>query len=127
MYGKRFLSVAKLSSQQSINKPDLQSSIKSVMTDVALEENDSQCLHDLWLTDPRHDKERIETSKDHLLDGSYSWGLEDSAFINWWTRDDSRLLWIHGDPGKGKTMMMMALISEVAERLNEQPGSNVLA
>ena len=126
MYDKRFFPVAKLSSSQSVTKPDLQSSIKSVMTEVAFDKNDSQCLRDLRLTDPRHDKERIEASKDHLLDGSCSWVLEDSAFVDWWTRDDSRLLWIHGDPGKGKTMMMMALISEVAKRLNNQPGSNVL-
>lgn len=127
MYDKRFFPVAMLSSQQSVMKPDLQSSIKSVMANVAFDEKDSQCLRDLRLTDPRHDKERIEASKDYLLDGSCSWVLEDPAFVGWWTHDDSRLLWIHGDPGKGKTMMMMALISEVAKRLNEQPGSNVLA
>ena len=127
MYDKRFFPVAKLSSQQSVIEQDLQSSIKSVMADVVFDENDRQCLHDLRLTDPRHDKERIEASKDHLLDGLCSWILEDSAFVDWWTRDDSRLLWIHGDPGKGKTMMMMALISEVSKRLNERPGSNVLA
>ena len=127
MYDKRFFPVAKLSSQRNVIKPDLQSSIKRIMADVAFDENDRQCLRDLRLTDPRHDKERIEASKDHLLDGSCSWVLEDSAFVDWWTRDDSRLLWIHGDPGKGKTMMMMALISEVSQRLNERPGSNVLA
>ena len=127
MYDKRFFPVAKRSSQQSIMKPDLQSSISSVLADVTFDENDKQCLRDLRLTDPRHDKENIKGSKDRLLDGSCSWVLEDPAFVDWWTRDDSRLLWIHGDPGKGKTMMMMALISEVEERLNDQPGSNVLA
>ena len=127
MYEKRFFPLAKLSSEQCVIEPDLQSSIKRIMANVAFNENDSQCLRDLRLTDPRQDIERIKASKDRLLDGSCSWVLKDSAFVDWWTRDDSRLLWIHGDPGKGKTMMMMALISEVAKRLNEQPGSNVLA
>ena len=94
MYEKRFFPVAKLSTQQS--------SVLSIMADVAFDEKDSQCLRDLRLTDFRYDKERIKASKDRLLDGSCSWVLEDPAFVNWWTRDNSRLLWIHGDPGMGK-------------------------
>ena len=127
MYDKRFFPIAETSSQQSVIKQDLQSPIQSIMVAMTFDQNDCQCLCDLWLTDPQHDKERIEVSKDHLLDGSCSWVLEDSAFVDWWTRNDSRLLWIHGDPGKGKTMMMIALISEVSKRLNDRPGSNVLA
>lgn len=127
MYDKRFFPEAKLSSQQSNIKPDLQTTIRKVMAEVGLDENDNQCLRDLRLTDPRHDKERIEASKDQVLDGSCSWVLKDPAFDTWWTRNDSRFLWIYGDPGKGKTMMMISLISEVSKRLNDLPGSNVLA
>lgn len=126
MYDKQFVPVAKLSSLQGVN-PDLQKTIRTVVADVGLDENDKQCLRDLRSTDPRYDKERIEASKDQLLEGSCSWILKDSAFVDWWTRDDSRLFWIHGDLGKGKTMMMIALISEVSRRLNDRPGSNVLA
>ena len=126
MYDKQFVPVAKLSSLQGVN-PDLQKTIQTVAADVGLDENDKQCLRDLRSTDPRLDKDRIEESKGQLLEGSCSWILKDSAFVDWWTRDDSRLLWIHGDPGKGKTMMMIALISEVSRRLNDRPESNVLA
>ena len=119
--------VAKSSIHEYGVSPNSKATILSVAAGVRFDENDKQCLRDLRLTDPRLDKERIEASKDHLLDGSCSWVLEDPAFKNWWTRHDSRLLWIHGDPGKGKTMMMMALISEVSKRVEEQPGSNVLA
>ena len=127
MYDKRVFPVAKLSSQQRDINPDLQATIRTVAAEVVFDEDDRQCLRDLRLTDPRHDKQRIEASKDPLLEGSCSWVLEDSAFVDWWTRDDSRFLWIHGDPGKGKTMMMIALISEVSKRLNTRPESNVLA
>ena len=126
MYDKELFPFAKLSSPQGVN-PDLQKTIRTVVADVGLDENDKQCLRDLRSTDPRHDKERIEASKDQLLEGSCSWILTDSAFVDWWNNDDSRLLWIHGDPGKGKTMMMIALISEVSRRLIDLPGSNVLA
>ena len=126
MYDKRFFNVAKLSSTHSDIKSDLQNRIQDVMTDVRFDENDNQCLRDLRLTDPRHDKERIEAKGDEVLEGSCSWVLQDPAFVSWWNRDDSRLLWIHGNPGKGKTMMMISLISELSKRLKDRPGSNVL-
>ena len=126
MFNKQFLPVATLSPQQSDIVYKLPSTIQTAGAGVLLGENDKQCLRDLRLTDPRYDKKRIEASKDQLLEGSCSWVLEDRAFVDWWTRDDSRLLWIHGDPGKGKTMMMIALVSEVERKLKCLPGPNIL-
>ncbi|CZR68638.1 uncharacterized protein PAC_18537 [Phialocephala subalpina] len=76
-----------------------------------------QCLRDLRATNPRIDKRRIEGSKDRLLQGSCSWLVRDAAFQSWWAHDDPHLLWIHGDPGKGKTMMMLSLYSELSSRI----------
>jgi hypothetical protein len=73
-----------------------------------------QCLRDLFVTDPREDKARIEKDKDTLLADCYTWILQDSNFQRWRTSDDSRLLWIKGDPGKGKTMMMIGLVNELS-------------
>ncbi|KAL9026075.1 MAG: hypothetical protein Q9196_005207 [Gyalolechia fulgens] len=127
MIDKQFTPIAKLSSSHGDVNSKLRRTIRDIATDVVLDENDKQCLRDLRLTDPRHDKARIEASKDQLLEGSCSWIFEDPSFVAWWTGDDSRLLWIHGDPGKGKTMMIIALIAEVSRRLNDRPGSDVLA
>jgi hypothetical protein len=77
----------------------------------------SQCLHDLLVTNPRGDKDRIEASKDNLLEGSYTWILDDPAFLEW-RNNDTRLLWIKGDPGRGKTMIMIALIKELETTLS---------
>ncbi|KAF5587321.1 heterokaryon incompatibility protein het-E-1 [Fusarium subglutinans] len=71
-------------------------------------------LDTLRSTDPRHDKARIEQTNGGLLKDSYVWILESAEFINW--RDKSkggRLLWIRGDPGKGKTMLLSGLINEL--------------
>ena len=128
MYDNQFFPAAKLSLEKGEFDPEkMQTSIRTVVDEVRLTEDDKICLHDLRRTDPRHDMERIKTSKHQVLEGSCSWVLDDSAFVDWWTRDDSQFLWIHGDPGKGKTMMMIALIDEVSKRLNDRPGSNVLA
>src|SRR5947209_19390425 len=67
-----------------------------------------QCLVDLKAQDPRIEKDRIEFSKDKLLRESYAWIFSDPAFIDWQANHNTRLLWIKGDPGKGKTMMMIA-------------------
>jgi hypothetical protein len=71
------------------------------------------------VTDPRVERIRILHSKDDLLNGSCTWVLSDPAFVDWWNKDDIRILWIHGDPGKGKTMMAMALVEEILGRLQQ--------
>jgi NACHT domain len=84
-------------------------------------------LRDLQSTDPRIHKERIEDSKDHLLRDSYAWILDDQHFRDWWDSDDTKLLWIKGNPGKGKTMMMIGLVDELSKRLKTKPGSGILS
>jgi hypothetical protein len=69
------------------------------------------------VTDPCVERIRILHNKDDLLDGLCTWVLGDPAFIDWWSKDDIRILWIHGDPGKGKTMMAMTLAEEILRRL----------
>ncbi|KAF2627343.1 beta transducin-like protein HET-E4s [Macroventuria anomochaeta] len=72
-----------------------------------------ECLRDLRPTDPRNDKKRIEDTKGGLLEGSYRWVLDNSSFQQWHTDPQSRLLWIKGDPGKGKTMLLCGIINEL--------------
>ncbi|KAF2455365.1 WD40-repeat-containing domain protein [Lineolata rhizophorae] len=74
-----------------------------------------KCLQDLRLTDPRDDKKRIEDTKGGLLEDSYRWVLENSDFQRWSSaqQSQSQLLWIKGDPGKGKTMLLCGIINEL--------------
>ena len=72
-----------------------------------------KCIQDIRLTDPRDDKKRIEETKGGLLEGSYRWVLENISFRQWHKDPQSRLLWIKGDPGKGKTMLLCGVIEEL--------------
>ena len=72
-----------------------------------------QCLRDLRPTDPRNDKKRIEDTKGGLLEGSYRWVLDNSSFQQWYNDPQSQLLWIKGNPGKGKTMLLCGIINEL--------------
>lgn len=79
------------------------------------EDEIAKCLSDLRTTDPRDDKRRIESTKGGLLKDSYRWILENSDFQQW--RDNnSSLLWIKGDPGKGKTMLLCGIIDELSSQ-----------
>ena len=81
-----------------------------------------KCLQDLRSTDPRDDKKRIEDTKGGLLEGSYRWILENSDYQRWHNDEESRLLWIKGDPGKGKTMLLCGIVDEL-QNSKAKPGS----
>ncbi|KAF5505791.1 Vegetative incompatibility protein HET-E-1 [Colletotrichum siamense] len=83
----------------------------------AQNQSDSKLLADLRVTDPRDDKRRIERRKGGLLRDSYCWILDHEAFVRWQTDTQSSLLWIRGDPGKGKTMLICGIIDELPARM----------
>jgi hypothetical protein len=72
-----------------------------------------RCIQDLRGTDSRDDKKRIENTKGGLLKDSYCWVLHNDSFRQWHEDPQSRLLWIKGDPGKGKTMLLCGIIDEL--------------
>ncbi|KAJ4296415.1 hypothetical protein N0V90_006460 [Kalmusia sp. IMI 367209] len=76
-------------------------------------DNLSACLRDLRLTDPHDNKKRIEETKGGLLKESYYWILENSGYQQWCDDQQSRLLWVKGDAGKGKTMLLCGIIDQL--------------
>ncbi|KAJ5414868.1 hypothetical protein N7509_000202 [Penicillium cosmopolitanum] len=70
-------------------------------------------VQDLHVTNPVDDKERIEDTKGGLLKDSYRWILDNKEFKQWQDSERNRLLWIRGDPGKGKTMLLCGVIDEL--------------
>jgi hypothetical protein len=55
--------------------------------------------------------------------------LEDENFKHWLCSNDSQLLWIKGDPGKGKTMLLCGIINELgaSTRLTDPTSSTLLS
>ncbi|PHH52965.1 Vegetative incompatibility protein HET-E-1 [Ceratocystis fimbriata CBS 114723] len=77
------------------------------------DDKDNECLRDLYTTDPRTDKEKIQDKKGGLLRDSYKWILEHKDFQKFKNEAASRILWIKGDAGKGKTMLLCGIIDEL--------------
>ncbi|KAH7252726.1 hypothetical protein BKA59DRAFT_436883 [Fusarium tricinctum] len=73
----------------------------------------NKCLRDLRETDPCDDKSRIEETKGGLFEDAYRWVLKNDKFQEWHNASQGQLLWIKGDPGKGKTMLLCGLINEL--------------
>ncbi|MBE3045592.1 hypothetical protein IMZ48_24200, partial [Candidatus Bathyarchaeota archaeon] len=63
---------------------------------------DQECRGDLFETDPNDDKARIEEDKGGLKPEVFSWVLQNADFRDWKNDHPRRLLWVKGDPGKGK-------------------------
>lgn len=79
---------------------------------------DQECLKHLRVTNPYDDKDRIESDKGGLLKNSYRWILDHVDFKQWQNDPKTRLLWIKGDPGKGKTMLLCGIINELSASTN---------
>jgi hypothetical protein len=95
--------------------------MKRVLDEV---EKQNKCVQDLRPSNPRDDKKRIEETKGGLLVDAYRWVLDNNTFQKWQQDPKSRLLWVKGDPGKGKTMLLCGIINELK---NSTPRSTLLS
>ncbi|KAF1978729.1 NACHT-domain-containing protein [Bimuria novae-zelandiae CBS 107.79] len=77
----------------------------------------NKCVQDLRSSNPRDDKTRIEETKGGLLADAYRWVLDNDTFQQWQQDAKSRLLWVKGNPGKGKTMLLCGIIDELYNSL----------
>ncbi|KAL5388801.1 hypothetical protein DPSP01_002906 [Paraphaeosphaeria sporulosa] len=77
----------------------------------------NKCIQDLRSSNPHDDKTRIEQTKGGLLADAYRWVLDNDTFQQWQQYSESQLLWVKGDPGKGKTMLLCGIINELHNTL----------
>lgn len=82
---------------------------------------DEECQRALYVTNPDVDKERIEKTKGGLLRDSYCWIFDHPEFQNFrrFSSPQNQILWIKGDPGKGKTMLLCGIIDELQKTCND--------
>ncbi|CAG7918327.1 unnamed protein product [Penicillium olsonii] len=82
-----------------------------------------RCLDTLKATGFELDKESIQDFKGGLLKDSYQWVVQNHDFKRWISATSGQLLWIKGDPGKGKTMLLCGIVDELS-RMAKQ-GTNI--
>ncbi|KAL7945781.1 NACHT domain-containing protein [Trichoderma barbatum] len=88
--------------------------------DKSLLEKTNLLLNQISQTDPYYDKKRILELKGPFLHESFNWILDHEGFEKWRCTRKSGVLWIKGDPGKGKTMLLCGIIDD----FEQNPGIN---
>lgn len=87
----------------------------------ALNENERSRFLD-WLSSVQHLKHHSARAK-LLLPGSCKWLFEKQIFRNWARSSASSILWLHGIPGSGKSMLTCSFIEKIkAEYLQKKSG-----
>ncbi|KAK4205918.1 putative HET containing-domain vegetative incompatibility protein, partial [Rhypophila decipiens] len=85
-------------------------------------------LRALKWTDPTIDKLRIERTKGGLYKASSSWILSHPSYQRW-RNGETKLLWIKGGAGKGKTMLLITITEQLGSqtRLDHPVGNSSLS
>ncbi|PKX91205.1 uncharacterized protein P174DRAFT_395152 [Aspergillus novofumigatus IBT 16806] len=84
---------------------------------------EKECLEKLFLTDPGDDLNALKRRKGGRAPGTCEWVLESPEIRQWLGKESpaaghgSNILWLHGNPGTGKSTMAITL----AEKLPEDP------
>ncbi|KAH0542300.1 hypothetical protein FGG08_003327 [Glutinoglossum americanum] len=78
----------------------------------------------LFLTDPADDKEKLMSAKGKRVTGTCEWIRTNKTYLSW-LNSPSRLLWLSGGPGMGKTMLSVFLTEELA-KVVEQSQDGIL-
>jgi hypothetical protein len=81
-------------------------------------------VNEIRLSDPQYDKENLKSVKGGLLVDSFQWIIHHSDFQRW-RNDDCTFLWISGNPGKGKTMLLIGIIDELAAHQESEIAADV--
>ncbi|KPM43943.1 Vegetative incompatibility protein HET-E-1 [Neonectria ditissima] len=80
------------------------------------DEANKRCLSDLKIVNPERDKRNIEKMKGTPLPEVYQWIFKHDDFQRFRASPEARLLWITGNPGKGKTMLLCGIIDELKKQ-----------
>ncbi|UPK95450.1 hypothetical protein LCI18_006385 [Fusarium solani-melongenae] len=72
----------------------------------------TQCRNTLFVSHPKIDRATLIGSKGQRAPGTCEWIRENSHYQTW-LAGESRLLWISGGPGRGKTVLSLFLNEEV--------------
>jgi nucleoside phosphorylase/ankyrin repeat protein len=93
----------------------------SAKDDKLLTMEEKECLEKLFLTDPGDDLNALKRRKGGRAPGTCEWILDSPEIRRWLgqesgaVRRDSNILWLHGNPGTGKSTMAITLAEELPE------------
>ncbi|KAK1452526.1 pfs domain-containing protein, partial [Colletotrichum melonis] len=136
----RFLTVSKVISEMCNNANNVvrlrpRQNRREIITDntyaLAQKPDAKDCLRDLFLTDPHEDRKAMKRKKGDRASGTCEWimGTEElTAWLGSGPTDRSeatQVLWLHGNPGTGKSTMAIFLTEELSEAFSATDGNTL--
>jgi hypothetical protein len=88
------------------------------------------CQRDLFVTDPYEDKKALKRKKGGHAPGTCEWIFRTKELTAWLSsgrtigpeRQATQVLWLHGNPGTGKSIMAIYLAEELPETFFNMDG-----
>ncbi|KAJ5678667.1 Pfs NACHT and Ankyrin domain protein [Penicillium macrosclerotiorum] len=92
------------------------------------------CLRDLFITNPKEDKNALKRKKGRHAAGTCEWILRTEELNAWLgsgltvgpERQTAQVLWLHGPPGTGKSMMAVYLAENLPTGLSTADGETLV-
>jgi hypothetical protein len=91
-----------------------------LLVNMQISKAQDEVMQKLCVTDMTAEIESLQERKDYLLADSYKWILDNQGykdFSDWHHGNTKRLLWIKGDAGKGKTMLLIGIVTKLTAEL----------
>ncbi|KAK2608999.1 hypothetical protein QQS21_002479 [Conoideocrella luteorostrata] len=93
------------------------------------------CLSDLFVTDPSEDREALRRKKGDRVAGTCEWILDTEDLTAWLDGGQMKfsnsqttsggVLWLHGNPGTGKSTLAIFLTDELSNRFSAADGETL--
>lgn len=86
-----------------------------------VDESQSNLHGKLYIRDMDDEMDSLQKRKDSLMPGSYEWIISDDRyrkFLDWNETNGCQVLWIKGEAGIGKTMLVIGLIRQLNEHFD---------
>ncbi|KAK2591555.1 hypothetical protein QQS21_010748 [Conoideocrella luteorostrata] len=93
------------------------------------------CLSDLFVTDPFEDKQALRRKKGDRVAGTCEWILDTEDLNAWLNAGQTKfsgsqttgggVLWLHGNPGTGKSTLAIFLTDELSNRFSAADGETL--
>ena len=91
-----------------------------LLVNMHVSKEQDEIMQKLCVADMTAEIESLQKRKDELFADSYKWILDNKdyqEFVGWHVNNTKRLFWIKGDPGKGKTMLLIGIVRELTTQV----------
>ncbi|KAJ5629800.1 WD40 repeat-like protein [Penicillium herquei] len=100
------------------------------LVSLEVSKQDRDFIERFWVKDMANEIQNIQRDRGDLLEACYKWIIytkEYNSLVDWQQDSKTGLLWIRGDAGKGKTMLLIGIVNELKTHVESHFGESMLS